>query len=383
MVGSRNYFDTQIPGAYNVATAKPGRQPGSAFKPFVYAQAFSEGYTPDTVLFDLRTQFSTACAATDVTNSASPCYSPVDYDGKFRGPMTLRDALAQSINIPAVKLLYLVGINDALKLAKAMGISTLSDADQYGLTLVLGGGEVTPLDMTSAYAVFADDGTYFEPTPILKIEDAQGNVIEDNTERAGTQVLDPSVAQKINDVLSDGVARAPLGENDLFSFGSNDVAVKTGTTNDYRDAWTIGYTPNIAVGIWAGNNDNTPMVKKVSGFIVGPAWSEFMRYALSKTNPTPFARAEYTPAAKPVLNGNWQVPGSDGLVHEILYWVNKNDPTGPPPADPTQDPQFERWDAPARAAYGSYGVFTPPAQQTPQQNQQPIYNPSGGSIIPH
>jgi len=385
MVGSRNYFDTDIPGAYNVATMSPGRQPGSAFKPFIYAQAFSEGYTPSTVLFDLRTQFSTACGATDVTNSESPCYSPVNYDGKFRGPMTLREALAQSINIPAVKLLYLVGINDALKLAKAMGISTLSDADQYGLTLVLGGGEVTPLDMTSAYAAFADDGTYFEPTPILKIEDAQGDVVEDNSERVGTQVLDPAAAQKVNDVLSDNVARAPLGENDLFNFGGHDVAIKTGTTNDFRDAWTVGYTPNIAVGIWAGNNDNTPMVKRVSGFIVGPAWSEFMRYALSKTPQTPFTRAEYVPANKAVLAGNWQVPGYDGLVHEILYWVNKNDPTGPPPSSPASDPQFERWDAPVRAIYGGYGVYSNPATpQTPtsQQSQQPVFNPYGGSIIP-
>lgn len=385
MVGSRNYFDTDIPGAYNVATMKPGRQPGSAFKPFVYAQAFSEGYTPDTVLFDLRTQFSTACAATDVNNSTAPCYSPVNYDGKFRGPMTLREALAQSINIPAVKLLYLAGINDSLKLAKAMGISTLTDANQYGLTLVLGGGEVTPLDMTSAYATFADDGTYFEPTPILKIEDAQGNVIEDNTERSGTQVLDPAAAQKINDVLSDPVARAPLGENNLFSFPGHDVAVKTGTTNDYRDAWTIGYTPNIAVGIWAGNNDNSSMVKRVSGFIVGPTWSEFMRYALTKTAPTPFTRAEYVPPAKPILGGNWQVPGADGLVHEILYWVDKNNPTGPPPSNPASDPQFERWDAPVRAIYGGYGVYAPPGtpSSTLPQNQPPQYqNPYGGSVIP-
>ncbi len=388
MVGSRNYFDTDIPGAYNVATMAPGRQPGSAFKPFVYAQAFAEGYTPSTILFDMRTQFSTNCGATDITNDTPPCYSPVNYDGKFRGPMTLRDALAQSINIPAVKLLYLVGINDALKLAKSLGINTLTNPAQYGLTLVLGGGEVTPLDMTSAYAVFADDGIQYDPTPILKIEDAQGNLIEDNTERGGNQVLDPSVAEKINDVLSDSVARAPLGENDLFTFPGRDVAVKTGTTNDFRDAWTVGYTPNLAVGIWAGNNDNTPMQKKVSGFIVGPAWSEFMRYALSKLPPASFTRAEYTPADKPVLNGNWQVPGADGLVHEILYWVSKGDPTGPQPTNPGADPQFERWDAPVRAVYGNYGVQQQPAYQNPgqapyQAPQQPQYqNPYGGSVIP-
>ncbi len=384
MVGSRNYFDTDIPGAYNVATMSPGRQPGSAFKPFVYAQAFAEGYTPDTVLFDLRTQFSTACKADDITNYEPPCYSPVNYDGKFRGPMSLREALAQSINIPAVKVLYLVGINDSLKIAKAMGINTLGDADQYGLTLVLGGGEVTPLEMASAYGTFANDGIHFDTTSILRIEDAQGNVIEDNTQRSGNQVLSQEVAEKINDVLSDSVARAPLGENDLFIFPGHDVAVKTGTTNDFRDAWTIGYTPNISVGIWAGNNDNSSMEKRVSGFIVGPAWSEFMRYALTKLPAEAFVRPEYTPSPKPALNGKWQTPGSDGLVHEILYWINKNNPLGSQPNDPSQDPQFERWDAPVRAKYGGYGVYAPsPAQQIPIPQAQPQYqNPYGGSFVP-
>ncbi len=385
MVGSRNYFDTDIPGAYNVATTKPGRQPGSAFKPFVYAQAFSEGYTPDTILFDVQTQFSTACQPTDNTNDTPPCYSPQNYDNKFRGPMILRDALAQSINVPAVKLLYLVGINDALKLAKAMGISTLGDADQYGLTLVLGGGEVTPLEMTSAYGTFAADGVHYQTTPILKIEDAQGNVIEDNEEPVGTQVLDPSVAQKINDVLSDPVARAPLGENDLFTFSGHDVAVKTGTTNDYRDAWTVGYTPNIAVGIWAGNNDNSPMQKKVSGFIVGPAWSQFMRYALSKMPSTTFDRTQYASADKPVLNGNWQVPGADGRVHEILYWLNKNDPTGPQPTNPASDPQFQYWDFPVVSQFGGYGVQQNQQQtglQQPQVMQQQQNGQFGGSFVP-
>ncbi len=392
MVGSRNYFDTDIPGAYNVATAKPGRQPGSAFKPFAYAQAFSEGYTPDTVVFDVRTQFSTACKSSDTTNSTAPCYSPVNYDGLFRGPMSLREALAQSINVPAIKVLYLAGINDTLKLAKSMGISTLSTADHYGLTLVLGGGEVTPLEMTDAYAAFANDGVYFGTTPILRIEDPQGNVIEDNIDRVGSQVMAPEVAQKINDVLSDPVARAPLGENSLFTFPGHDVAMKTGTTNDFRDAWTVGYTPNIAIGVWAGNNDNSPMVKKVSGFIVGPAWSEFMRYALTKVPQQAFTRTQYSVANKPVLNGNWQVPGSDGLVHEILYWVSKNDPTGPSPSNPASDPQYEYWDAPVRAKYGSYGVVTPPVQTDPynpyapnqgaQQPQQQQQNPYGGSLIP-
>lgn len=347
MVGSRNYFDTKIGGNFNVTLAE--RQPGSAFKPFVYAEAFEKGYTPDTVVFDVRTQFSTSCSAGDTTNSTSPCYSPVNYDGLFRGPMTLRDALAQSINVPAIKALYLAGIANSLELAKSMGISTLGKAGQYGLTLVLGGGEVTLLDMSSAYGVFAQDGMKYQPQAILKIQDASGSIIEDNTQTAGTQVLQPDIAQKINDILSDPVARAPLGENDLLQFPGHDVAVKTGTTNDYKDAWTIGYTPNLVVGIWAGNNDNTPMVKKVSGFIVGPMWHEFMAYALGKIPNQAFTRSEpdYS-TTKPALRGAWQVPGSDGQYHEILYWVDTDNPTGPPPSNPGADPQFARWDIPVQ-----------------------------------
>ena len=341
MVGSRNYFDNQIDGAYNITLAN--RQPGSAFKPFAYAEAFIKGYTPDTVLWDVPTQFSTSCAGNNFSNVA-PCYSPVNYDGKFRGPMTLRDAIAQSINVPSVKVLYLAGIADTLQLAKSMGISTLGNADQYGLTLVLGGGEVNLLDMSSAYGTFATDGTHYQPTAILKIEDSNGNVIEDDSQPSGAQVLQPQIAEEINDVLSDPVARAPLGENEYLQFPGYDVAVKTGTTNNYKDAWTIGYTPNLVVGIWAGNNDNSPMTHQVSGFIVGPMWNKFMQYALP-TRPTQyFTRTTVNESGlKPILRGQWQIPGSDGALHEILYWLNKNDPTGPTPADPT-DPQYSLWE---------------------------------------
>ncbi len=371
MVGSRDYFDTIIPGAYNVATMSPGRQPGSAFKPFAYAQAFAEGYTPETVVFDVRTQFSTACSPTNMTSEGN-CYSPGNYDDQFRGPMSLRNALAQSINVPAVKVLYLAGMNDVLKLAKSMGISTLTNTDQYGLTLVLGGGEVIPLDMASAYGAFANDGLHYEPTPILKIEDPQGTVIEDNAERNGSQVLSPEVAQKINDILSDTAAAAPLGLNAYRNFGGADVALKTGTTNDYHDAWIIGYTPNIVTAFWAGNNDNKAMTRKTGGVIVAPAWSEFMRAALQEIPSQPFTRPEYTTATKPILNGVWQLPGRDGLVHEILYWVDRNDPTGPYPSNPSNDSQFNYWDLPVRNAYG----YTPPAPEPT------IPTPPGGGLIP-
>lgn len=380
MVGSRDYFDTQIPGAYNVATMSPGRQPGSSFKPFAYAQAFSEGYTPNTVVFDLPTQFSTSCEPSDNHNNEAPCYAPQNYDDAFRGPMTLRDALAQSINVPAVKTLYLAGLSDTLRLAKSMGISTLGDPNQYGLTLVLGGGEVTPLDMTNAYGAFANNGMHYDEQSILKIEDAQGTVIEDNTQPVGTQVMAPTVAQEIADVLSDPVARAPLGENDLFTFPGHDVAVKTGTTNNYRDAWTVGFTPDISVGAWAGNNDNTPMVRRVSGFIIGPAWSEFMRYALTKFPADPFERAEVQPASKPVLNGIWQNPGSDGLIHDILYWVNKNDPQGSTP--PSQgDSQYKYWEYPVQAWVASHGIpASNGASSTPQDNC--FVDPRTGECVP-
>lgn len=362
MVGSRNYFDQNIDGNFNVALA--GRQPGSTFKPFAYAESFIKGYTPSTVLFDVRTQFQTTCAATNYTSDGE-CYSPVNYDGKFRGPMTLRDALAQSINVPAIKVLYLAGLSDTLRLAKAMGISTLGDINQYGLTLVLGGGEVTLLDMTSAYGVFANNGVRISPVSVLKVQDAQGNIIEDNTNQSGTQVLEPQVAQEISDILSDSVARGPLGENDLFSFGGRDVAVKTGTTNDYRDAWTVGYAPNIVVGAWAGNNDNSSMVKRVSGFIVGPMWSEFMKYALTKLPDESFTRSEpATAGLKPVLRGVWQgnvnyvqnnIEYVTQSVHEILHWVDKNNPNGPIPTDPASDPQYNLWEVPVRVWAQEHG----------------------------
>ena len=358
MVGSRNYFDPEIPGAYNVTTSLPGRQPGSAFKPFAYAQAFAKGYTPDTMLFDLRTQFSTTCDSGNFS-SDFPCYSPVNYDNIFRGPITMRNALAQSINIPAVKTIYLAGLTDTLRLAKAMGISTLGDPGRYGLTLVLGGGEVTLLDISSAYGVFATDGMRVPPIAVLKIESNDGTVIEDNTAVRGTQVLDRSVAQTIKDVLSDTVARGPLtGGSDIFNFPGRDVAIKTGTTNDYRDAWTIGYTPNLVVGTWAGNNDNTSMEKRVSGFIVGPIWSEFMKYAVAQLPNMAFTRTETsTTDLKPVLRGVWQgsnthidnnLEYATQEVHSILHWVDKNNPTGPIPQNPGNDPQYVLWEAPVR-----------------------------------
>ncbi len=364
MVGSRDYFDTKIDGNFNVTTAH--RQPGSTFKPFVYSEAFIKGYTPDTVLFDVPTQFAANCPPDNFT-SENNCYAPGNYDDKFRGPMTLRNALAQSINVPSVKVLYLAGIRDSIDLASNMGIQSLGNPNQYGLTLVLGGGEVSLLDMTSAYGVFATEGIRNPYTPIIKVEDKNGKVLE-QMQTHPTQVLDTEVAREISDILNDNVARTPLyGANSVIYFPGRDVAVKTGTTNDYRDAWIVGYTPSVVVGTWAGNNDNTPMAKKVSGLIVAPMWRAFMDEVL-KTVPVenftkPIQEDSYD--LKPVLRGKWQGgisnitqnPNVDpnipydsvqevlsGGVHSILYWLNKDDPRGAPPVNPATDPQFNNWE---------------------------------------
>lgn len=343
MVGSRNYFDPEIDGNFNIALAK--RQPGSAFKPFVYAQAIREGYTPDTILFDVPTQFSTTCAPAS-RSSEGDCYSPNNYDFEFRGPMTLRDALAQSVNVPAVKALYLVGISDAIRLARAMGISTLEGGDRYGLTLVLGGGEVTLLDIVSAYSVFAAEGVRNPHRAILRIEDSAGEVIR-TYNASPNRVLEENVAYTISDMLSDNEARAPaFGANSPLHFPGRHVAAKTGTTNDSRDAWIVGYTPDIAVGAWAGNNDNSPMVKSVAGFIIAPLWQEFMNLALQQFDNTPFPEARVTTDEndKPVLRGVWIGEGGILSIHSILYWVDKNNPRGPRPQNPENDSQFTRWE---------------------------------------
>jgi 1A family penicillin-binding protein len=382
MVGSRDYFSTEIDGNFNTTISK--RQPGSSIKPFIYAAAFSKGYLPDTVVFDVRTQFSPACPA-DSLDSESPCYSPSNYNNKFVGPINLRNALAQSLNIPAVKVLYLAGMRDSLKLAADMGLTTLNDPERYGLTLVLGGGEVKLTDMTYAYGVFANEGVKATPRSILRIEDNRGNIIEENPVQAST-VLDRNVALMISDVLSDNVARTPLwGANSLVNFPGKSVASKTGSTNNLRDAWLMGYSPNLAVGAWVGNNDNAPMGGGLSGLIVTPMWREFMDYALAKrpeenfTQPTinrvgvkPIIRGEYidTSVLMTMIQENQEIDLGAVYqnIHNILHFVNRNDPLGPAPNNPANDPQYDNWEwavqAWKNATYGSLA----PNNETVEEN---------------
>ncbi len=379
MVGSRDYFDTEIDGNFNVTLAP--RQPGSSIKPIVYASAFTKGYTPDTIVYDVKTQFSTACEVSD-TSSEDPCYSPNNYNGKFKGPVKLREALPQSLNIPAVKMLYLTGIKDAIKLATDMGITTLNDPDRLGLTLVLGGGEVKLLEHTGAYGVFANEGIKAERRTILRIEDSAGNVIDETPVRS-SRVLDRDVALMISDILSDNEARAPLwGYNSLVYFRNRDVAAKSGSTNNLRDAWIMGYTPNLAVGVWVGNNDNRPMGGGLSGLIATPMWRAFMDVALEKVEPLDFPQPPAPdPNIKPILRGEvldtsalikniqsgsttLDLAGIASGMHSILYFVSKDNPLGPYPTNPEIDPQYKYWE---------YGVERWKRQQyaklIPQLNQ--------------
>ncbi|MBU1159921.1 PBP1A family penicillin-binding protein [Patescibacteria group bacterium] len=410
MVGSKDYFNQEDGGNFNVTLAK--RQPGSSIKPFIYATAFKEGYTPDTVVFDLKTEFSASCNA-DGTAPAGinpeSCYMPENYDHIFRGPVTLRNAIAQSINVPSVKTLYLAGIKDSLATIKDMGITTLNDPDRYGLTLVLGGGEVTLLEMTSAYGIFANQGMRNPTVGILKIEDSNGNVLEEFKE-SGSQVIDKNIALLISDVLSDNDARAPaFGERSYLYFPDRDVAVKTGTTNDYRDAWVIGYTPNLAWGVWCGNNDNSSMEKRVAGFIAAPLWNAFFTEIAEKLEKQNFEKPEKQPEPKPFLWGDWR----GGLtykidkiskklateftppelieekpivqIHSILYWINKDDPLGPAPEKPEDDSQFRLWEIPVRNWAANQNIKEQTEKDIPKEYDdvhKPEYSPQINIISP-
>ncbi len=359
MVGSKDYFSEDIDGNYNIALAE--RQPGSVIKPFIYAAAFSKGYLPNTILFDVKTQFSPLCPP-DSTSSESPCYSPNNYNGKFLGPVSMRNAMAQSLNIPAVQTLYLAGIKNSLKLAADMGLTTLNDPERYGLTLVLGGGEVRLLDMTHAYGVFANEGVRATPRSILKIEDSKGVMVFESTVE-NKQVLDRNVALMISDVLTDNVARTPLwGANSLVNFTTRDVGSKTGSTNNLRDAWLMGYTPNLAVGTWVGNNNNKPMGGGLSGLIVTPMWREFFDFALTKIPDERFPQPQINLAGvKPIIRGDYidtsmiianaqnssstvDMSSMLGNIHSILYFVQKDNPQGPYPSNPASDDQFYNWE---------------------------------------
>ncbi|MEK7583130.1 MAG: transglycosylase domain-containing protein [Patescibacteria group bacterium] len=324
LVGSRDYFKIERKGNYNVALSNI-RQPGSSFKPFAYATAFLKGYSDSTVLFDLKTEFNPTCDPSGGQSyGTGPCYHPRNYSGTFSGPVTIRQALARSLNIPAVKAFYLAGITDTIETAHSMGLASLDPQTTYGLSVVLGGTGVSLIDMVSGYGVFANDGVRNPTTFILKITTADGSILEEY-QPEDERVLPSQVARMISDILSDNNARAPaFGFNNSLVLPGRPAAAKTGTTQNNRDGWLIGYTPSLVTGIWTGNNDDSPMTAAGAGAsAAGPVWNEYMRRALQKTPVEYFRKPNPVIDDRPMMNGDYH--GPDGEIHSILYYINQND----------------------------------------------------------
>ena len=292
MVGSADFYDEANDGQVNVTLRC--RQPGSAIKPLTYLAAFEKGWTPATIVWDIPTTY---------TDTAGNIYEPVNYDGKFRGPVSVRTSLANSLNIPAVKALEFVGVDGLLDVASRMGATSIVSPQlecpdypydtrpYYGLALTLGGGEMKPLDLTAAYATLANGGLSMPPTPILWVETTGGEVLIDNREPKGKQTVAPELAYLISNILSDTQARCLVFAcpNNL-ELPDRPVAAKTGTTNDNRDAWTVGYTPDLAAGVWIGNNDNSEMTGVAGSSGAAPIWNAFMRRAHENIQPLSFPR---------------------------------------------------------------------------------------------
>lgn len=404
MVGSRDYFDASIDGNVNVALTL--QQPGSSIKPIVYATAFSRGFTPETIIFDLETRFKMAGA---------PDYVPHNYNGKTNGPLPMRKTLAGSLNIPAVKTLYLAGLDHVIDQAQKMGYTTWSDRSRLGLSLVLGGADVTPLEHTAAFGSLAAEGVLHPTTPILKVEDKNGKLLEEFKNQE-TRALDENVARTVTDVLSDNSARSFIfGSRSKLVLPDRPVAAKTGTTQEFRDGWTVGYTPSLVTGVWVGNSKNEKMKAGADGVVVAaPIWNSFMRKALTGTKAEAFKKPKPSKADKPILQGKLEgeapikvdritdkeIPDScldrwpkDFIadktvraVHTILYYVDPSNPTGTPPKDPIKNPQFAAWEEPIQqwAKKNGYVEKRPPLESCDLRERRPtvtITSPSAGSTV--
>ncbi len=358
MVGSMDFNDEEIDGQVNVSIMP--RQPGSSIKPVGYSAAFAKGFTTETVLYDVETIFP-----------ATPKnYTPKNYDLGERGPITLRRALGGSLNIPAVKTLYLAGIENVKNLMKDMGYSTITDKSQCGLSLVLGGCEVKLLDHVGAFTTFARDGERAEIASILKVEDKDNKILEE-FKPIKHRILDTNTARQINSILSDDSARAwAFGAGSNLTLPDRPVCAKTGTTNNNNDAWTIGYTPSFVTGVWVGNSDGTDMKGSATGSsMASPIWNQYMRKTLEGTPVEYFkSPAEINEDLHPVLKGEMtgeievEIDKSSGKLatpltpasfiekktfrqdHCILHYINKDNPTGPAPENPSSDPMYQPWE---------------------------------------
>ncbi|MBN2838710.1 MAG: PBP1A family penicillin-binding protein [Fusobacteriaceae bacterium] len=357
MVGSRDYFDDSIDGQVNVSIRN--RQPGSSIKPLVYATLFEKGYTPDTILYDVNTNFS--------SDPSNP-YEPKNYNLQESGPISIKKSLAGSLNIPAVKALYLAGLNNVISLLESFGYSTFSERERFGLAFVLGGAEVKLLEHVNAFSAFATEGDVREISGILKVENSNGEIIEEYKEKKKT-VLSQQSARMINEIMSDNSARAYVfGERNSLTLENRPAAAKTGTTNDFHDAWTVGYTPSLVAGVWVGNSDNKEMSGRADGSVVAaPIWNEFMKRSLEGTEIESFNKPDDYKTDIPVLDGEIKntiikidiitgLPANSltdpSLIkevsipnhHSILHYVNKEDPRNEPANNPESDPQYKLWE---------------------------------------
>ena len=322
MVGSVDYFNTQIDGNVNV-TLRP-RQPGSSIKPINYAVGLLKGYTPATLFLDIPTCFATP---------GQPLYCPRNYDGAFHGPVQLRFALGNSYNIPAVKMLAVNGIESMIATASAMGIKGWQDPSRYGLSLTLGGGEVTMLEMATAFGVFANQGRRVDLNPILKVTDYKGRVLEerhpDQNPPVGEKVLPAEVCYLISHILLDNNARAAaFGTHSQLVIPGHAVSVKTGTTNDLRDNWTIGYTPKFLTVTWVGNNDNSPMHPYLVSGITGaaPIWNKIISYVL-KDQPDEWPKKPENIIGLNICALSGLLPGDSGCQTRFEYFIKGTEPT--------------------------------------------------------
>lgn len=352
MVGSKDYFDETIDGNVNVTLAQ--RQPGSSIKPVNYAVGLIKGYTAATPFVDNKICFP---------NPGQAPYCPVNYDGKFHGVLSMRYALGNSINIPAVKMLKLNGVESMIATASAMGISTFKDPSRYGLSLTLGGGEVTMHDMAQTFGVFANQGYRVDLVSILKVARAgDGKVLEEykppKSPIFGKKVLPQGVSFIISNILADNGARVlEFGENSQLKIQGKVVSAKTGTTNDFRDNWTIGYTPSFIVAVWVGNNDNSPMSYLASGITgAAPIWNDIMSYLLKDKPAQPYqqppdvirkevcALTGLLPDGKCQTRFEYFVRGTENTLARYIaekqnLWINKDTQQPPPPG--TEDKNIE------------------------------------------
>ncbi|MDF1497137.1 MAG: PBP1A family penicillin-binding protein [Patescibacteria group bacterium] len=359
MVGSADFFNEDIDGQVNV-TISP-RQPGSSFKPIVYTAGFIKGYTSETILWDVFTVFNTEIGP----------YKPNNYNLRYAGPLTVRQSLQQSLNIPAVKMMYLVGTQRVIDFAEQLGYTTFADRSRFGMSLVLGGGEVKLIEHANAYAAMANEGVQYPITSILKTLDSNGDTLYEWQQADGQQAIPQDAALQITNVLSDNSVRTFA--QSLLTLPGRPVAAKTGTTNNNKDAWTMGYTPNLVAGVWAGNSRGEEMERGADGAVIAaPVWHNYMKRATADMPVEQFKAPPQLTTNKPVLTGKsfkttLKIDTVSGKIateytppefieekdfyegHNILWYVDKNDPQGPAPTNPQSDPQFKAWESAVQA----------------------------------